>query len=195
VKCFRQAAEQGNAGAELGLGRMYANGEGVAKDSVEAMKWFRKAGEQGSAVAQFGLGRTYDIGDGVAKDPVEAVKWFRKAAEQGYAGAQCSLGVCYANGEGVAKDPVEAAKWFRKAAEQDTRALQSTSVWCMPLVLVWQRSGGSRKMVPKSGDQGDADAQCSLGGCYATGVGVGKDPVEGAKWYRQALSRATSKLR
>ncbi len=32
-------AEQGNAGAQLHLGQMYAQGEGVAQDYKEATKW------------------------------------------------------------------------------------------------------------------------------------------------------------
>ncbi len=41
------AAEQGDAQAQLNLGVCYWNGNGVAKDYAEAVKWFRKAAEQG----------------------------------------------------------------------------------------------------------------------------------------------------
>ena len=58
------------------------NGQGVAKDEVEAVKWYRKAAEQNDADAQNNLGVCYANGQGVAKDEVEAVKWYRKAAEQ-----------------------------------------------------------------------------------------------------------------
>ena len=63
----------------------YDNGQGVAKDDAEAVKWYRKAAEQNDAWAQFNLGYCYANGQGVAKDKVEAVKWYRKAAEQNYA--------------------------------------------------------------------------------------------------------------
>ena len=36
--------EQGDAAAQNRLGVMYDNGQGVAQDSVEAVKWFRQAG-------------------------------------------------------------------------------------------------------------------------------------------------------
>jgi TPR repeat protein len=39
VKWYRKAAEQGDAPAQFNLGNSYANGEGVAKDAVEAAKW------------------------------------------------------------------------------------------------------------------------------------------------------------
>ena len=111
-------AEQGDAEAQYNLGVSYYNGEGVAQDYAEAVKWWRKAAEQGYADAQYNLGLSYYTGLGVAQDYAEAVKWWRKAAEQGVAYAQNNLGTCYYNGEGVAQDYAEAAYWFHKAAEQ-----------------------------------------------------------------------------
>ena len=111
-------AKQGDAGAQFTLAVCYDQGDGVEKDSVEAVKWTRKAAEQGYAHAQLRLGLRYYKGEGVEKDFVEAVNWFRKAAEQGYALAQYFLGRRYYEGEGVEKDYVEAVKWYRKAAEQ-----------------------------------------------------------------------------
>jgi hypothetical protein len=45
----RVRAEQGDAKAQYSLGAAYALGEGVAKDSAEAVKWYRKAADQGYA--------------------------------------------------------------------------------------------------------------------------------------------------
>ena len=119
---LRKAAEQGKATAQFALGNAYRSGEGVAEDSVEAVKWYRKAAEQGDARAQFNLGVDYRKGEGVAKDLVEAVKWYRKAAEQGHAAAQCSLGVASYKGEGVARNPVEGYAWINLAAVTDEDA-------------------------------------------------------------------------
>ena len=74
---------------------MYANGDGVREDDVEAVRWYRKAAEQGLAQAQYNLGVMYANGDGVREDDVEAVRWFRKAAEQGLAHAQEALAKRY----------------------------------------------------------------------------------------------------
>ena len=51
---------------------MYANGEGVSQDDVEAVKWYRNAAEQGDAGEQFYLGFMYAKGGGVPEDDVEA---------------------------------------------------------------------------------------------------------------------------
>ncbi len=81
LKEVRAKAEAGDAQSEVELGVRYDDGEGVAKDPAEAVKWFRKAAEQNYAKAQYNLGVCFYAGEGVAKDP-EAVKWYRKAAEQ-----------------------------------------------------------------------------------------------------------------
>jgi|SRR5262245_110492 len=82
IEEVKAKAEAGDAESQVELGRRYDQGEGVAKDQVEAVKWYRKAAEQNYARAQNNLGVCYDRGEGVPKDHVEAVKWYRKAAEQ-----------------------------------------------------------------------------------------------------------------
>jgi TPR repeat protein len=67
LKLLRPLAEQGNALAQVMLGRMYASGQGVPKDYAEAVRWYRKAAEQGNALAQL----MYHFGQGVPKDPAE----------------------------------------------------------------------------------------------------------------------------
>ena len=42
---LRQRAEQGDTEAQYDLGLMYANGEGVARDDEQAVRWFRSAAE------------------------------------------------------------------------------------------------------------------------------------------------------
>jgi hypothetical protein len=55
---------------------MYARGEGVPQDYVQATGWYRKAAEQGDAEAQISLGAAYKRGAGVPQDYVQAYKWF-----------------------------------------------------------------------------------------------------------------------
>jgi TPR repeat protein len=62
---------------------MYANGQGVPQDYVEAVVWYRKATDQGHAGAQNNLGVMYDDGQGVAKDAVSAHMWFNLSAARG----------------------------------------------------------------------------------------------------------------
>jgi TPR repeat protein len=83
VKWYRLAAEQGDAGAQLSLGVMYDNGEGVAKNDAEAVKWYRKAAEQGHAMAQSTLGTRYMNGEGIAENYVLGHMWMNLSRAQG----------------------------------------------------------------------------------------------------------------
>ena len=56
LKEWRPLAEQGNAITQYNLALMYKNGEGIAEDNVEAVKWYKRAAEQGYASAQNNLG-------------------------------------------------------------------------------------------------------------------------------------------
>ena len=84
----KKVAEGGDANAQLNLGVMYYNGEGVPQDYKEAVKWYRMSAEQGHDDAQKNLVMMYNFGEGVPQDLKEAVKWCRMAAEQGHAKAQ-----------------------------------------------------------------------------------------------------------
>ena len=55
MKWFRKAAEQHHEMAQFNLGLMYAYGEGVPQDFVEAVKWFRRAADQRLPDAQYNL--------------------------------------------------------------------------------------------------------------------------------------------
>ncbi|HHF3822997.1 sel1 repeat family protein [Haemophilus influenzae] len=78
-------AEQGNALAQMMLGVMYAEGQGVKQDDVEAVKWYRKAAEQGYADAQAMLGFSYLLGkSGVQVNKSLAKEWLGKACDNGH---------------------------------------------------------------------------------------------------------------
>ncbi len=49
---MRQAAIEGDAQAQCYLGVSFQNGQGVAQDYNEAVKWFLKSSEQNDPVAQ-----------------------------------------------------------------------------------------------------------------------------------------------
>ena len=114
----RKAANQGNAFAQLYLGNMYHDGQGVPQDYVEAVAWYRKAADQGDAEAQYNLGVMYENGEGIPQDYAQALTWYRKAADQGNAKRNNNLGVMYENGEGIPQDYAQALTWYRKAADQ-----------------------------------------------------------------------------
>ena len=139
-------------------------------------------------------------GEGVARDPVEAVKWYRKAADQGHTYAQFSVTLSYFHGfgaakdNGVSKDQVEAVKALALKGDPVAQFNLGNSyrfdhftgegVARNPVEAVkWYR---------KAADQGNADAQSTLGNCHDQGWGVAKDMVEAAKWWRKAADQGVA---
>lgn len=61
-RLFKPLADKGNVPAQVAIGIMYRDGEGVPSDYVEAAKWYRKAAERGDSTAQSHLGLMYESG-------------------------------------------------------------------------------------------------------------------------------------
>ena len=115
---MKQAAEQGDAVAQLQLALMYQHGREIQQDLNQAFQWMRKSAEQGDADAQFHLAFMYSNGEGTPQNLNQAFQWMRKLAEQGNAEAQYNLSVMYNIGEGVEHDEEKALYWLKKSADQ-----------------------------------------------------------------------------
>lgn len=115
-------AEAGHPRAQNGLGILFGNGFGVARDYSRALAWFRRAAVQGLPDAQNNMGRHYRFGLGIGTDTIEAARWIKRAALAGYVPAQGTMGALYARGEGVPRDLLRAYFWWSLAAAEGDRA-------------------------------------------------------------------------
>ena len=84
---------QGNRKAMHDLAVAYAEGQGVARDSHEAVRWFARAASLGYVDSQFDLAVLYERGDGVPQSLFDAFKWYMIASAQGDADARARLDV------------------------------------------------------------------------------------------------------
>ncbi len=98
ISLRKTALEEDDAEANVKLGMMYANGDGVAKDEGEAEQWYKRAVNlylnaalRGDVGAQYNLGVMLEFGRGATKDIEEAMRWYAKAAKQGNELAKASL--------------------------------------------------------------------------------------------------------
>jgi hypothetical protein len=121
---FRPLAEQGQAQAQDYLGQMYANGQGVPQDHVEAIRWLSRAAKQSLPSAQYHLGVLYQKGRGVPQNYAQAAHWYRLAADQGHVAARANLGLLYLDGLGVPQSYAEAKHWLHLAAGQGNAVAQ-----------------------------------------------------------------------
>jgi len=116
LKEWRPLAEAGDSGAQVVLGNMYFEGNGVNKDNAEVMRWYRLAAEQGETGVQERLGSYYLFGHYGVRDFKEAAKWLKLAAEKCNANAQFNLGIAHAKGQGVPQHNVIAHMWWNISA-------------------------------------------------------------------------------
>ena len=61
----------------------YRDGQSVAIDNGEAVKWFNLGAAAGDGESMSDLGDAYLPGRGVTNDVGEGIKWIRKGAETG----------------------------------------------------------------------------------------------------------------
>ncbi len=89
VKCYRIAANLGNANAAYSLGWCLRHGVGVAVNDVEAAKWLKKAADLGNPHAAYSYGLCCEEGSGMELPNMrEAATYYRKAAAAGHTEAR-----------------------------------------------------------------------------------------------------------
>jgi TPR repeat protein len=171
ISALQYAADNGHAGAQWKLGRIYADGDGVKADPYRAYRYFSQVASQNADTSPFlpqsrfvanafvALGNYHLEGipnTEVKSDPRRAAQLFRYAATYfGDADAQFYLAKLYLDGVGAQKDPRTAARWLYSAA-----------------------------------NKGQYQAQALLGQMMVHGEGVPKQAARGLMWLTLALDGA-----
>jgi TPR repeat protein len=75
--------QKGHASAQINLGILYQEGQGVAQSYERAAELYKQAADQGHAGAQFNLGYLNLGGKGVPQDVARAVALLKQAAAGG----------------------------------------------------------------------------------------------------------------
>lgn len=184
-------ADQGDARAQLHMGVMCSNGQGIPKDYAKALYWYHLAATQGLAEAQYNIGVMYDEGKGVPQDDANAIEWFSKPAAQGLAEAQYNIGLAYLQGRtGVPVDYAKAFSWLSKAAAQGKAdAQQSLGTMYGRGLGVPQNDARAVEWFRRAAVQGDGGAQALLGVSYEYGRGVPQSYLKAFDWYNKAAAQ------
>jgi TPR repeat protein len=158
-----KAANLGNKDAQLYLGLLYLEGQGVPQDDDIAFDWIRKSAEQELVLAYYELGMMYLNGRGVPKNNEEAAAWFLKGARLMELDATYQLGLMYLEGRGVVQDDKEACFWIRWAAKWDNREAQALLGEMLELGHATPRNPEeAAEWLSKAAFMGDEDAQIRL---------------------------------
>lgn len=170
---YRKAAEQGHGEAQIGLGKLYKDGDGVPKDYAQATKWIAKAAAQGLANAQYELATLYYYQQYGQQDYDQAIAWYRKAAIQGHGRAKLGLFKALSLQAAVENRAWEITDALMSAAQSGDAKAQFNlgriyedgydGPQEYAKALVWYR---------KAAEQGYPRAQFSLADLYLGGKGV-----------------------
>ncbi|MBI4962382.1 MAG: sel1 repeat family protein [Desulfomonile tiedjei] len=122
LEILKPLAVNGNADAQFLLARMYAGGQGVAKDEQEAVKWVVISAGNGNIQAQetlasWAIREFMQHGQNV-EDKQQKIEWIKSSAERGNSEAMNMLGMIYSSGNGVPMTTIEAEKWYCRAINQ-----------------------------------------------------------------------------
>lgn len=109
-------AEAGDALAQLDLGAIYWDGDGVPEDPARAVALFRQSADQGNAIAQSNLAYAYYNAEGIENDDNAAMYWAGLAAAQGDEVAMRLVAFGHYRGRGFPQDRAEAARIWAEAA-------------------------------------------------------------------------------
>lgn len=164
------AAEQGHAGAMVGLAYQLEKGHGVDPDPKRAFQLYERAAGLGSPDAMFNLFRAYTTGKVVKADPGKAGAWLDKAAAAGSVDAKKELAVI-ARGAYDAPGRDLAVAAYAAYGKKDYAT--------------------SARLYREASDLGNADATAVLGQHYAQGLGVAKDLKEAARLFRIAAEKGS----
>lgn len=106
---YRVAASQRNGAAELALGRMFQQGDGVAQNYDEATMWYSQcAGRVPEAAYQLGL---------LLRGTATAFRHLLFASNEGLADAMLEVARRYATGLGTAASFTDARSWCQRAID------------------------------------------------------------------------------
>jgi len=160
---LRKKAEQGDVSAQVTLAHRYRDGQGVAADLREAMRWAHLAADAGDARAMDFVGWMYFHGKGVPARPAIAVGYYKAAAAK-LPQAAWNLGQCHFAGMGTAMDIPAALEVWEDAGQRGHGRSASTAA------MVWLAGDGvkadavaARRLADRAAELNDPNGLVVLG--------------------------------
>jgi TPR repeat protein len=123
MKEYEAYAARGFGEAHFMIAVMYANAQGVPRDTARAINYdqavalYEQAGDRGESEALYRAGLLFRDGRGVKQSDVEALSWLLEAA--GHGNAKAMRAAARLLETGAAPDPAAARDWFCQAAIAD----------------------------------------------------------------------------
>ncbi|MES2252692.1 MAG: tetratricopeptide repeat protein [Pseudomonadota bacterium] len=178
------AADGGDVESRYILGMKYLQGNEIARNEPEAVRYLAMSAEQNYSKAQYALAICHILGLGVeAKDTEAAVALLQKAAEQEDSWAQYYLGVCYFKGIGTPANEAEAKRLFQRIATKSNAA-----GYFLDEIKLQRADREDFFGLQTAAERGDLDVHYKLGISYLNGYGVEQNVTEAARYFELATT-------
>ena len=203
IPLLTDAAMAGNTRSQYQLGILYKDGQGIAKDLLQAKKWLNQAAEKGMVEARLVLREMlekespgYEYTSGKSRFRFSPVARYEADAQSGNVDAQLKLGMMYITGDIIDKNPELALKWLRLAAKgNNTDAQLRLGELLYKGFDVDRNFEESAKWFQLAATSGNAKAQYLLANMYRKGIGVAKNSKVAGKWYSKAANQGHAKAK
>ena len=190
-------SEDASPAATFDLARKLLHGDGMPKDTKQALELTRQAAEAGYPDAIGALGYFYANTIEVQQDLKTAAEWFRRGAEAGSAKAQLNYGRFLYEGKGVQADTKEGVKWMERAAAAGLPEAQlQLGLACLgslPLEGVGYDGPRAYALLRPVAEAGNADAENAVGFISENAVVGVEDVIAAEDWYRRAARQGQAK--
>lgn len=183
---LKESAERGTATAHWALGRLHADGIGVAVDREAAAEYFRTAIKLGRPEAWNNLGELHECGINGEADIAMARECYRRMIENGLPDGHYHLGRLAEGGIGEPPDSRKASQLFQRGCDQGSGAAchaagrQSEACGLLDEALAYYERGA---------ELADCDAMCAAGRMYREGRNGHPDEVKSIKRLLPAARR------
>ena len=168
-------------------GIKYLQGNGIKKDTKQALEHFSKSHVLGYPNATYMLAYCYYQGLGTFENKELALQFFHKAEKTGRVpNAAYYLGICYEE----IQQYQTAFRWFKEAvANGVTEAHLKVGRYYETGLGGWKNEGKAFQQYSDAVYHGYAEAEYHLGRCYYDGIGTPKNLNEALKCWRNAESK------
>ena len=183
-ECYEKC--EGNPYAQICLGLLYMNAQGVEEDMERAKELFQSAVDQGCVEGYCGFASIARA----ENDYATALEYYNKALEGTetlfITSIMNIIGNMYCNGNGVEQDYSKALEWFEKGADLRSR-VSMFNVGYMYYGGYGVEQDCSKALVffEKSADLGYVDSMNYAGDIYYYGIGGEGDYSKALEWYEK----------
>jgi hypothetical protein len=163
IDALREKAAGGDAAAQVEVAHRYRDGDGVALDLREALRWGHQAADSGDARAMDFVGWMYFHGKGVPARPEIAVGYYRAASAE-LPQAAWNLGQCHFAGMGTVMDiPAALSVWEDAGRRGHGRSASTAAMVWLAGDGVAADPGAARRLAERAAELNDPNGLVVLG--------------------------------